>query len=162
MRRSLARRLTRPHLTGSARRLYFFTTTPASRGKTTSHRGAEQTEISTATVGLRDPTLTSCDERSTRAGACNPYESQHSSAVARTRPIQGSIFANVAVPPRAIGDCADAPRHHEGATGSDHVDNGVSGDEEMWEPPAAVLPITPRCAQSSSPCVRASNSGWIQ
>ena len=153
MRRSLARRLTRPPLTGLARRLYFFTTTPASRGKTTSHRVAEQTEISTATVGLRDPTFASCDGRSTRPGAENPNES---------RPIQGSMFANVAVPPRAIGDCVDAHRHREGATGSDHVDHGVSGDDEFWELPAAILPIRKRCAQGSSPRMRASESGWIQ
>ena len=34
------------------------------------------------------------------------------------------MFANVAVPPRAIGDCVDAHRHREGATGGDHVDHG--------------------------------------
>ena len=130
MRRSLARRLTRLHLTGSARRLYFFYDDASQPRRDDiapwfDPTGGEQTEISTATGGLRDPTFASGDGKSTRAGAGNPYESENSSPAARTRPVQGSMFANVAVPPRAIGDCVDAHRHHEGATGSDHVDHGV-------------------------------------
>ena len=157
MRRSLARRFDGPasHRFGQETLLFYDDSSQPKRDDIApwfDPTGGEQTEISTATVGLRDPTFNSGNGKSTRAGAGNPNESQ---------PIQGSMFANVAVPPRAIGDCVDAHRHREGATGSDHVDHGVSGDWETLKLPAAVLPIRPRCAKGSSPRMCASKSGWI-
>lgn len=117
--------------------------------------GTDLTEIPNATVGLHDPTFTSGDGKSTRAGAGNSHESEHSSPVARTRPIQGSMLANLDVPPLAIGDRVDACRNQEEATGSDHVNHRAKGDEEHWELLAPVLPIRPRCAQGNSPRTRA-------